>query len=407
MYVADFLSRFFVNDSVQSSTVADIDGLIHSINVSPDRELQIRDETKMDHVLRTLKEVLMQGWPTNKKKLPEEVKSFWKFKNSLILSDGLIFFEERLFIPVSMRKEVLSQLHSAHFGMSKTKARAREIVYWPGLSRDIEDMIERCSICQRFSSNQKRDTLKPYEIPELAFGKVGMDVGTHEGKDILVIIDYYSKYIEAIPLVRKTDGAMFKKLEVVFSIYGIPKMIFADNMPFQSFEFKRLAKELDIVVTTSSPLYPKSNGLSEKAVQIVKRMLIKSGFNGLWLSLLEYRNTPLSDLEISPTQLIFGKKTRSILPEPKSQFNVKVVPNLNNNFKRKVDRNVKYYNRGTKKEDCFETGEKIFVERGKIWVDAEVIKKDSAPRSYWIRILKDDQVLRRNIFHLKKNKCLD
>lgn len=79
-------------------------------------------------------------------------------------------------------------------------------------------------------------------------------------------------------------------------------------MPFQSFEFKKFAKDLDINVLSSSPLYPKSNGLSEKAVHIVKRMLDKSGLDNLWLSLLEYRNTPLSDLEVSPTQLIFGKK---------------------------------------------------------------------------------------------------
>lgn len=45
MYVADFLSRCFKNDATQSSTVADIDGLIHSINVSPNRENQIREET--------------------------------------------------------------------------------------------------------------------------------------------------------------------------------------------------------------------------------------------------------------------------------------------------------------------------------------------------------------------------
>lgn len=61
-----------------------------------------------------------------------------------------------------------------------------------------------------------------------------MDVGTHKRKDYLVIIDYFSKYIEAFPLIRKTAGAIFHKPKMVFSIYRIPKMIFADNMLFQS-----------------------------------------------------------------------------------------------------------------------------------------------------------------------------
>lgn len=174
----------------------------------------------------------MQGWPTQKNKLPEEIKSFWKFKDSLILSNELVFFEERLFIPVSMRSEILGQLHLSHFGMSKTKARAREIVYWPGLSRDIEDMIERCSICLRFSNNQKRDSLNPHEIPDFPFDKIGMDVGTHNGKDYLIVIDYFSKYIDTISLTKKNGPSYFPEaIKVLFSIYGIPRTIFADAFP--------------------------------------------------------------------------------------------------------------------------------------------------------------------------------
>ena len=39
---------------------------------------------------------------------------------------------------------ILEKLHLAHQGVQHTKATARKVLYWPGMGRDIETMMEKC-----------------------------------------------------------------------------------------------------------------------------------------------------------------------------------------------------------------------------------------------------------------------
>lgn len=86
-----------------------------------------------------------------------------------------------------------------------------------------------------------------------------------------------------------------------FSRYGVPSQIVRDNNPFNSFEFKAFAKEWDFECVFSSPRYPKSNGMAEKAVGISKTILRKAfEDNKEWVvGIMEYRNTPISGLNLS------------------------------------------------------------------------------------------------------------
>ena len=75
------------------------------------------------------------------------------------------------------------------------------------------------------------------------------------------------------------------------------------NIEFQT--FKTFLREWGIVHKTSSPYYPQSNGLAERMVQTVKRLLKKS--KDPYLALLNYRTTPGRDTA-SPASLIFGRR---------------------------------------------------------------------------------------------------
>lgn len=57
-----------------------------------------------------------------------------KLKDDLFVEDGLIILEEKVLVPPSLRAKVLKSLHVAHLGIDKTKARARQLVYWPGIT---------------------------------------------------------------------------------------------------------------------------------------------------------------------------------------------------------------------------------------------------------------------------------
>ena len=85
---------------------------------------------------------------------------------------------------------------------------------------------------------------------------------------------------------------------------------------FSCAEFAQFANTWGFIHSTSSPRYPQSNGLAEKAVQTAKRIVMKATASGRdpYIALLEYRTTPISDCGKSPAQLIMSRRLRSILP---------------------------------------------------------------------------------------------
>ena len=112
-----------------------------------------------------------------------------------------------------------------------------------------------------------------------------------------------------------------------FARHGIPEKLISDNGPcYASQLFTEFAKAYQFDHVTSSPRYPRSNGMSERAVQTVKKLLkkAKKSGNDPYLALLELRNTPIDGLG-SPTQLLMGRRTRTILPMKCSLLNPDVV----------------------------------------------------------------------------------
>lgn len=100
----------------------------------------------------------------------------------------------------------------------------------------------------------------PHEIPNKPFVKIGCDILEYQGKNYLVVIDYYSKWIELVKLKRKTAGEINNELLKIFACFGYPHIIIGDNVPVGSFECNQFASKHDIKIITSSPPYPKSNG---------------------------------------------------------------------------------------------------------------------------------------------------
>jgi transposase InsO family protein len=78
----------------------------------------------------------------------------------------------------------------------------------------------------------------------------------------VIVTDYFSKYIEVERLTNKASSTVLNKIKKIFSRHGIPKELCTDNGPeYTASCFKRFAKEWDFKHTTSSPHFPKSNGL--------------------------------------------------------------------------------------------------------------------------------------------------
>ena len=97
-------------------------------------------------------------------------------------------------------------------------------------------------------------------------------------------------------------------------------------MPFNSRKFRGFARDLGIKVTTSSPVYPQSNGQAEWFVQTLKNLFKKADEDSRdpYLALMEYHNTPITSLKYSPAQLLMSRTQHSKLPTAEKLLRPKV-----------------------------------------------------------------------------------
>ena len=93
-------------------------------------------------------------------------------------------------------------VHEAHMGMEKTKSRMRQVIFWPGMSKDIDSEISNCETCLKFQNANPKEPMIQHEIPELPFLNVGMDILTFQGEDYLAVVDYYSMYPELCHILK-------------------------------------------------------------------------------------------------------------------------------------------------------------------------------------------------------------
>ena len=108
-------------------------------------------------------------------------------------------------------------------------------------------------------------------------------------------------------------------MKSVFCRYGIPETVRSDNGPqYSSSEFATFARECNFHHVTSSPLFPQSNGQVERAIQTAKKLLKRS--DDPYMALLAYRSTPMPWCNLSPAELLMGRRLRSSLPATTKQI---------------------------------------------------------------------------------------
>ena len=155
------------------------------------------------------------------------------------------------------------------------------------------------------------------DFPDRPWQVLGTHLFHFKGRDYLLVVDFYSRYIEMALLSSTSSSMVVHHLKSIFARHGIPEKLRSDNGPqYSSYEFKQFCKSYGIDHVTSSPMYPQSNGSAERAVKTVKQLLYKAAEadQDLYLSLLAYRVTPLSN-GFSPAQLLMGRQLRSTLPQ--------------------------------------------------------------------------------------------
>ena len=294
-----------------------VNAVINSIPASSEKLKQISEAQDLDPTISKVKTYITTRWPDNLKE-DDPAQRYRTYGGSLSVANGLLLFGSAVVIPFSMRSEMLCKIHTGHLGITKCQARAKDALWWPSITKDIEKTVKDCTVCARYRNDQA-EPLQPSEIPKGPWQIVGTDLCQSENGDkYLIVTDYFSRYFEVQRLVSTTSRSVINSLKSIFARHGIPQCVRSDNGPqYASMEFRQFAVSYGFRHITSSPEYAQSNGAAERAVQTFKNIL-KKNKDDLPLGLLVYRNSPLLN-GYSPAQLLMGRRLRD---------NIQVLPSL-------------------------------------------------------------------------------
>ena len=283
------------------------------------------------------------------------------------LLDGIIFRQNRIVIPTSLRAKILEELHATHLGITKMKQLARRYVYWPGIDRDIERLVRGCESCAISRSSPAKAPVHPWDPPDNNWERIHIDyAGPYENYNFLVCVDAKSKWAE-VKIIKDapTSTTTIKLLENIFSVYGYPQEVVSDNATiFTSEEFKSYCKNSGIIQKYIAPGHPATNGLAERNVQTLKNKLHAASNDPGSIQdkvqniMFRYRATPLVSGQ-SPAELYLHRKIRIRLDA--------IFPH-----KHKTSKVI------SKRARSFQVGERVqvrfFMNNKNVWKFGEVLK---------------------------------
>nr|XP_034336132.1 uncharacterized protein K02A2.6-like [Crassostrea gigas] len=349
--VADVLSRLCIykSDAPSPSEISEDFVRFVALQAVP-RTLTIQEvekESAGDLELHRVKEALLTGNWTDCE------ESYVSVKTELCSIGKVILRGTRIVIPTSLRERVLSAAHEGHQGITKTKQRLREKVWWPKIDSDAERVCKKCYACQVVGGPSSPEPLRRKVLPDYPWQATAIYLmgPFPTGESVLVYVDYYSRFFETFILKNTGSTKIIECLEEIFARYGIPDTLRSDNgAQFRSAEFEKFLEEYGINHETSKPYWPQANGEVERQNKTLLKAIRTAHVEGkdwrkelqkfLYMEkqnskpptqfdlrldlfsdvseeeLLEatYRNTPHTVTGVAPNKLIFRYPVKTKIP---------------------------------------------------------------------------------------------
>ncbi|EFP11683.1 hypothetical protein CRE_27751 [Caenorhabditis remanei] len=282
---ADWLSRMIQNYPRDENDVViaeirnedDFEDEFPKAELYPVTAEDIKAASETDPEVSTvMKLVRHDSW---KPKPHSDVEKYWhRYKDRLKILQHCLLLDDRVVVPRKLQNAVLSLLHEGHPGIIKMKQKARAFVFWRGLDREVERMVQHCSRCQEQSKMPIVAPLNPWPAPEKPWIRIHVDyAGPVDGNYLLVVVDGLSKYAEVKMTKSISAVSTVDLMEEVFCIHGFPKLIMSDNgSQFTSALFKNMCKNPNEQRTWSGTSLTSS--IHQKGATVLK---IKAGHPAL------------------------------------------------------------------------------------------------------------------------------
>ncbi|XP_063970819.1 uncharacterized protein K02A2.6-like [Lytechinus pictus] len=369
------------------------------IDTRPVEADEVRRITKRDPVLARVTAYVMNGWP-NPKSVPPELKAFAQKKEELSIEDDIILWGHRVVIPDNkqMRQRILDELHGTHPGIVKMKALARSFVWWPGIDKMLEEKVKTCTTCQEHQRSPPPAPIHPWEFPERPWSRIHIDYAYIDNQNVLIVVDAYTKWIEAIRVAHATAAATVTAMRRLFATYGIPETVVSDNgTQFVSEDFSNFLFNNNVEHVQTAPKHPSSNGLAERAVQTLKSGVKKTSGTSLEMRiqvfLMTYRITPQGTTMKTPSELMFKRRIRSRMDH--------VRPNLHKSVQKQQSAMKQAADKRSKMRQ-FKLNDTVLVKNfaaGPTWLRGIVTEKLN--EVMYVIELQDGREVRRHVDHIR------
>lgn len=370
--------------------------LLERLQNSPVKAADIKTWTNRDPILARVRTMVQRGWLETTE---EALRPYKARQNELSVLDGCLLWGSRVVVPKMGRDRVLEELHDGHPGMQQMKRRARGVLWWPGLDHDIEQTVRNCVECDSQRGTPTKAPVHPWEWPARPWSRLHMDyAGPFCGKMFLVVVDAYSKWLEAVLVNAATSRNTIRVLRGLFATHGIPDMLVSDNgTPFVSAEFEEFTRRNGIRHLRSAPYHPATNGQAERAVQTVKSSLKKCKGDELEVNLarflFRYRTTPHSTTGVSPAELLMNRQLQTHLDLLRPDLASRVASS---------QAKQKFYKDKDSRTRSYQVGDKVYAKSfkaGPSWLSGDLVSV-AGPRSFVVR-LSDGVEVRRHVDQIR------
>ncbi|XP_055589606.1 uncharacterized protein K02A2.6-like [Uranotaenia lowii] len=191
------------------------------------------------------------------------------------------------------------------------------------MDQNIEQFVKSCRGCTLVSAPGPPEPMVRKELPSRPWEQIAVDFlgPLPDGESLFVCVDFYSRYLEVVEMQDITTTSTIEQLLIIFSRYGLPVVLRADNGPqFISEEFRLFCEEQGIRLESTIPYWPQMNGEVERQNRsILKRLRIAQELGKNWRKelrqyLLTYHSAIHPTTGKSPSELMFGRRLRTKLP---------------------------------------------------------------------------------------------
>ena len=308
-----------MSSGIKSSIIASYKSDLHLQVITWER---IAAAAAADRECSDLAAVIQHGFPTSRNELPDTIRQFWPMRDDLYTIDGVPAKGNKILIPHQLHSEVLECLHSAHQGVNGMLANAHQRLFWPGLEAQLRQTRAQCWACNRIAPSQPKEPLADPPVPDFSFQQTVIDFCDISGHKYLIFADRYTGWVEATLMREPNARKVCDRLRAWYCTYGAPEEQASDGEPpFQGMEYTQFLENWGIRQRLSSAHYAQSNGRAESAVKTAKRILLDSTDASGRLdcdctarAFMTHRNTPVQDVGLSPTVMLFGCPIKDHLP---------------------------------------------------------------------------------------------